>query len=209
MLPMMPNVPRCQTHDDVRHGTTNLYAALDIASGQVITEMTPRHRAREFQQFLTLIDRNVPTELAVYLVLDNVATHRTAAIPRWLRHHPRFTFHFTPTYSSWMNLVERWFAELNTKWLRRGTHDSVADLIRAVEAWVADWNRLRLNLHRCLHVLRTPLAEAPSQYDRINARNTSDVESQQPWDVEYTDEFGGGGDSWRASRTQWPPESSY
>ncbi len=140
MLPMMPNVPRRQTHDYVRHGTTNLYAALDIASGQVITEMTPRHRAREFQQFLTLIDRNVPSELAVHVVLDNVATHRTAAIQRWLRRHPRFTFHFTPTYSSWMNLVERWFAELTTKWLRRGTHHSVADLIRAVEAWVADWN---------------------------------------------------------------------
>ncbi len=87
--------------------------------------MTPRHRARELQQFLTLIDRNVPSELAVHVVLDNVATHRTAAIQRWLRGHPRFTFHFTPTYSSWMNLVERWFAELTTKWLRRGTHHSV------------------------------------------------------------------------------------
>ena len=140
MLPMMPSVPRRQTHDYVRHGTTNLYAALDVASGHVIADMTPRHRAREFKQFLTLIDRSVPGELAVHVVLDNVATHRTPEIQRWLRRHPRFTFHFTPTYSSWMNLVERWFAELTTKWLRRGTHHGVSDLIRAVEAWVADWN---------------------------------------------------------------------
>ena len=122
MLPMMPNVPARQTHDYIRHGTTNLYAALDVASGHVLTEMTPRHRAREFQRFLTLIDQSVPRELAVHVVLDNVSTHRTPAIQRWLQRHPRFTFHFTPTYSSWMNLVERWFAELTSKWLRRGTH---------------------------------------------------------------------------------------
>ena len=140
MLPMMPNVPARQTHDYIRHGMTNLYAALDVASGHVITEMTPRHRAREFQRFLTLIDRSVPRELAVHVVLDNVSTHRTPAIQRWLQRHPRFTFHFTPTYSSWMNLVERWFAELTSKWLRRGTHHSVPDLIRSVEMWVASWN---------------------------------------------------------------------
>ncbi len=140
MLPMMPNVPARRTHDYIRHGTTNLYAALDVASGHVITEMTPRHRAREFQRFLTLIDQSVPRELAVHVVLDNVSTHRTPAIQRWLQRHPRFTFHFTPTYSSWMNLVERWFAELTSKWLRRGTHHSVPDLIRSVEMWVASWN---------------------------------------------------------------------
>ena len=140
MLPMMPNVPARQTHDYIRHGTTNLYAALDVASGHVITEMTPRHRAQEFQRFLTLIDQSVPRELAVHVVLDNVSTHRTPAIQRWLQRHPRFTFHFTPTYSSWMNLVERWFAELTSKWLRRGTHHSVPDLIRSVEMWVASWN---------------------------------------------------------------------
>ncbi len=139
-VPMMPGVPARQTHDYIRHGTTNLYAALDVASGCVITEMTPRHRAREFQQFLTLIDRSVPRELAVHVVLDNVSTHRTPAIQRWLQRHPRFTLHFTPTYSSWMNLVERWFAELTSKWLRRGTHHSVPDLIRSVEMWVASWN---------------------------------------------------------------------
>ncbi len=107
---------------------TNLYAALNIASGHVITDLTPRHRAREFRRFLDLIDAQVPDELAVHVVLDNVATHRTAEIQPWLQRHRRFTFHFTPTYSSWMTLVERWFAELTTKWLRRGTHRSVADL---------------------------------------------------------------------------------
>ena len=138
--PMLPGVPRRQTHGYVRHGATNLYAALDVASGHVIADLTPRHRAREFRRFLDLIDEQVPDELAVHVVLDNVATHRTAEIQRWLQRHPRFRFHFTPTYSSWMNLVERWFAELTTKWLRRGAHRSVADLTRAVERWVADWN---------------------------------------------------------------------
>ena len=138
--PMLPGVPRRQTHDYVRHGATNLYAALDVASGHVIADLTPRHRAREFQRFLDLIDEQAPNELAVHVVLDNVATHRTAEIQRWLQRHPRFSFHFTPTYSSWMNLVERWFAELTTKWLRRGAHRSVADLTRDVERWVDDWN---------------------------------------------------------------------
>ena len=138
--PMLPGVPRRQTHGYVRHGATNLYAALDIASGHVIADLTPRHRAREFRRFLDLIDEQAPDELAVHVVLDNVATHRTAEIQRWLQRHPRFSFHFTPTYSSWMNLVERWFAELTTKWLRRGAHRSVADLTRAVERWVDDWN---------------------------------------------------------------------
>jgi len=138
--PMLPGVPRRQTHGYVRHGATNLYAALNIASGHVIADLAPRHRAREFRRFLDLIDEQVPDELAVHVVLDNVSTHRTAEIQRWLQRHPRFSFHFTPTYSSWMNLVERWFAELTTKWLRRGAHRSVADLTDAVERWVADWN---------------------------------------------------------------------
>ena len=106
----------------------------------MIADLTPRHRAREFRRFLDLIDEQVPDELAVHVVLDNVSTHRTAEIQRWLQRHPRFTFHFTPTYSSWMNLVERWLAELTTKWLRRGAHRSVADLTDAVERWIADWN---------------------------------------------------------------------
>lgn len=138
--PMLPGVPRRKIHGYVRHGATNLYAALDVVSDHVIADLSPRHQAREFQCFLDLIDQTVPDDLAVHVVLDNVSTHRTVAIQRWLQRHPCFSFHFTPTYSSWMNLVERWFAELTTKWLRRGAHRSVADLTSAVEHWVTDWN---------------------------------------------------------------------
>lgn len=119
ILPLIPGTPQRQTHDYKRHGTTNLYAALDVASGQVIADMTARHRAVEFQKFLNLIDKNVPDHLDVHVVLDNVSTHKTPSIQRWLLRHPRFTLHFTPTYSSWLNLVERWFAELTTKWIKR------------------------------------------------------------------------------------------
>lgn len=140
VLPLMPGVPERRTHDYKRNGTTNLFAALNVASGQVITSMTARHRAVEFRKFLNLIDRTVPRGLDVHVVLDNVSTHKTPAIERWLVAHPRFTFHFTPTYSSWMNLVERWFAELTTKWLRRGTHHSARDLVASIRTWVTDWN---------------------------------------------------------------------
>ena len=128
MLPLRPGLPERRTHDYVRHGTTNLYAALDVASGHVIADMTERHRAVEFRRFLNLINRSVPDDLDVHLVVDNVSTHKTPEIHRWLVRHPRFHLHFTPTYSSWINLVERWFAELTTKWLRRGTHRSTKEL---------------------------------------------------------------------------------
>jgi len=140
ILPLMPGVPERQTHDYVRNGTTNLYAALDVASGQVISEMTPRHRAEEFRKFLGLIESAVPDHLNVHVVLDNSSTHKTASIQRWLVRHPRFTLHFTPTYSSWMNLVERWFAELTTKWIKRGSHRSVRDLVASIRTWIANWN---------------------------------------------------------------------
>jgi transposase len=140
VLPLMPGVPERRTHDYKRNGTTNLFAALNVASGQVIASMTARHRAIEFRRFLNLIDRTVPEGLDVHVVLDNVSTHKTPAIQRWLVAHPRFTFHFTPTYSSWMNLVERWFAELTNKWLRRGTHHSVKDLVASIRTWVTNWN---------------------------------------------------------------------
>jgi len=140
VLPLMPGVPERRTHDYVRNGTTNLYAALDVASGNVIADMTPRHRAEEFRRFLNLIDKSVPEHLDVHIVLDNVSTHKTPSIQRWLARHPRFTFHFTPTYSSWMNLVERWFAELTTRWLRRGTHRSVRDLVASIRTWITNWN---------------------------------------------------------------------
>jgi transposase len=140
VLPLMPGVPARQTHDYVRNGTTNLYAALDLASGQVLAEMTPRHRAEEFRRFLNLIDRSVPAHLDVHVVLDNSSTHKTPSIQRWLLRHPRFTLHFTPTYSSWLNLVERWFAELTTKWIKRSSHHSVRDLVASIRSWITDWN---------------------------------------------------------------------
>ncbi len=140
VLPLMPGVPERHTHDYVRNGTTNLYAALDVASGQVIANMTARHRAEEFQRFLNLIERSVPAHLEVHVVLDNSSTHKTPSIQRWLLRHPRFTLHFTPTYSSWLNLVERWFAELTTKWLTRSAHRSVRDLVASIQTWVTNWN---------------------------------------------------------------------
>jgi transposase len=140
VLPLMPGVPERRTHDYKRNGTVNLYAALDVASGKVIHSLTARHRAAEFLRFLKLIDETVPEHLDVHLVLDNVSTHKTPAVQRWLVRHPRFTLHFTPTYSSWMNLVERWFGELTTKWLRRGTHRSVRELTASIRTWIANWN---------------------------------------------------------------------
>ena len=140
ILPLIPGTPERQTHDYKRNGTTNLYAALDVASGNVIADLTPKHRAVEFQKFLNLIDKSVPDHLDVHIVLDNQSTHKTPSIQRWLLRHPRFTLHFTPTYSSWMNLVERWFAELTTKWLKRGTHHSVKDLVASIRTWITNWN---------------------------------------------------------------------
>ncbi len=140
VLPLMPGVPERATHDYVRNGTTNLYAALDVASGQVISEMTNRHRAEEFRRFLNTIEKAVPEHLEIHVVLDNSSTHKTPSIQRWLLHHPRFHVHFTPTYSSWLNLVERWFAELTTKWIKRGTHRSVRDLVASIRTWITTWN---------------------------------------------------------------------
>ena len=140
ILPMLPGVPQRATHDYKRAGTSSLYAALDITSGQVIGRLHSRHRAIEFTQFLATLDREVPAEFAVHLVLDNSSTHKTPAIQRWLVAHPRFVLHFTPTSSSWLNLVERWFAELTTKKLRRGAHRSVRALNADIRAWIENWN---------------------------------------------------------------------
>jgi len=140
ILPLMPGTPQRRTHDYRRYGTTNLYAALDLASGNVIADLTARHRAEEFRRFLNLIDKTVPAHLDVHVVVDNSSTHKTPAVQRWLLRHPRFTFHFTPTYSSWRNLVERWFAELTSKWLRRSTHRSVKELVASIRTWITNWN---------------------------------------------------------------------
>ena len=141
VLPLLPGVPQRQTHDYTRHGTTNLYAALDVASGKVISQMTPRHRAIEFKRFLAMVDTQVPAGLEVHVICDNSSTHKTPAIQRWLTAHPRFQLHFTPTYSSWRNLVERFIAELTTKWLRRGSHRSVTELQQAIQTWTDTWNQ--------------------------------------------------------------------
>jgi transposase len=140
ILPLLPGVPQRRTHDYRRHGTTDLYAALEVASGKVLTHLTAQHRAVEFRGFLNLINRTVPADLDVHVIVDNSSTHKAPEIQRWLLRHPRFHLHFTPTYSSWMNLVERWFSELTTKWLRRGTHRSVGELKQAITQWADQWN---------------------------------------------------------------------
>jgi transposase len=140
VLPMLPGTPARRTHTYVRNGTSDLYAALDVASGKVLTHMTDQHRAVEFRAFLNLIDRTVPDELAVHVVCDNASTHKAPEIQRWLKRHRRFTLHYTPTYSSWLNQVERWFSELTTKKLRRSTHRSVNELRRDINHWVEHWN---------------------------------------------------------------------
>jgi transposase len=140
ILPMLPGTPERATHDYKRSGTSSLYAALDISTGKVIGSLHARHRAIEFKKFLQTLDREVPAELEVHVILDNSSTHKTPAIHRWLLAHPRFVLHFTPTSSSWLNLVERWFAELTTKKLRRATHRSVHQLNKDIRAWIDTWN---------------------------------------------------------------------
>jgi transposase len=140
VLPMLPGTPERATHDYKRSGTSSLYAALDIATGKVIGSLHARHRAIEFKKFLQTLDREVPAELDVHVILDNSSTHKTPAIQRWLLAHPRFVLHFTPTSSSWLNLVERWFSELTTKKLRRAAHRSVQALNSDIRAWIDTWN---------------------------------------------------------------------
>jgi transposase len=140
VLPLMFGQSERATATYARHGTTNLFAALDIKSGKVIGECYPLKRAKEFRRFLERIDEDVPAKLDVHLVVDNSSIHNTRAIRRWLRAHPRFHVHFTPTYSSWLNLVERWFAKLTNDALRRSSHLDVAELRAAIEAYIAETN---------------------------------------------------------------------
>jgi len=136
MLPLQPGQVERRTHDYKRNGTTSLYAALNAETGKVIAQTFSRQRAREFCRFLDQLDANVPPSLDVHIILDNASAHKSAAIQRWLTRHPRFHFHFTPTYASWMNLVERWFSALTTKQLRRGVHRSVRELIRSIQEFI-------------------------------------------------------------------------
>jgi transposase len=141
LLPMLPGTPQRATHDYKRAGTSSLYAALDLTTGKVIGALHQRHRAIEFKRFLQTIDTAVPAELDVHVILDNSSTHKTPAIHKWLAAHPRFVLHFTPTSASWLNLVERWFAELTNKKLRRGAHRSVSQLNADIRAWIKTWNQ--------------------------------------------------------------------
>ncbi|MET7458506.1 IS630 family transposase [Streptomyces sp. NPDC005574] len=140
VLPMMPGMPERRTHDYLRHGITSLFAAFNIADGTVISALHRRHRAIEFRKFLVTIDKAVPAGLDVHLVCDNYATHNTPEIKTWLGRHPRFHVHFTPTGSSWINQVERWFGLLTDKLIRRGVHTSVKALEDDIRAWIVSWN---------------------------------------------------------------------
>jgi transposase len=140
VLPMMPGMPERRTHDYVRHGVTSLFAAFNIADGTVISSIHRRHRAIEFRKFLAKIDAEVPDDLDVHLVCDNYGTHKTPAINAWLVKHPRFHMHFTPTSSSWINQVERWFGFITDELIRRGSHTSVQALEADIRAWAKGWN---------------------------------------------------------------------
>ena len=140
VLPLAPGVPERQTHDYMRHGTTTLFAALDIATGKVIGRLHRRHRSQEFLKFLKTIDQQVPEDLDVHLVMDNYGTHKTQAVKNWFVRHPRFHVHFTPTSASWLNQVERWFATLTQKQIRRGTHRSTQQLEQAIRDYLATNN---------------------------------------------------------------------
>jgi putative transposase len=141
LLPLGLGYVEGVTHDYVRHGTTTLFAALDIASGRVLTKCKKRHRHQEFLQFLRHIDASVPKKLDIHLVVDNYATHKHAKVRRWLAARPRFHIHYTPTYSSWLNQVEIWFNIITQRAIRRGTFRSVRDLIQKIETFVKHYNR--------------------------------------------------------------------
>jgi transposase/transposase-like protein len=140
-FPMMPGMPEKRTHDYMRHGTTSLFAAFNTADGTVISSIHRRHRAIEFRKFLTKIDAEVPDHLDVHLVCDNYSTHKSPSILTWLESHPRFHMHFTPTYSSWINQVERFFAYVTADLLQRSDHRTVRALENDIRAWVKAWNQ--------------------------------------------------------------------
>ena len=141
LLPLRPGLPARQTHDYKRHGTTTLYAALSLLDGKVIGECMPRHRAREFIRFLRRIDRETAADLDLHLIVDNSSSHKSPPVKRWLRRHPRFHLHFTPTSGSWLNLVERWFREITQKRIRRGTFHSLQELINAIHEYLDHYNQ--------------------------------------------------------------------
>jgi transposase len=139
-LPMLPTTPQRATHDYQRNGTCDLFAALNTVTGEVIHDIRAKHTSDDFIAFLNKLNRNVPTSLDVHVILDNLSAHKTPKVQRWLLRHRRFHFHFTPTYGSWLNLVERWFSALTTKKLTRSAHRSVAELAADINNWVEHWN---------------------------------------------------------------------
>lgn len=140
LLPLAPGIPARRTHDYMRHGTTTLFAALDIATGEVIGQLHRRHRGHEFLKFLRTIEANVPPQLEIHLIMDNYGTHKTPTVRAWFARHPRFHIHFTPTSASWLNQVERWFATLTQKQIRRGTHRSTRQLEDAIRHYLTVYN---------------------------------------------------------------------
>ena len=167
-LPMKKGRCGTMTHDYKRNGTTTLFAALNVLDGKVIGECMPRHRAKDFIRFLNRIDRETSQELDLHVILDNLSAHKSPPIKRWLKRHPRFHFHFTPTSSSWLNLVERWFGEITRKRIRRGVFKSVPELIAAIEAylaasnaspkpftWTKDADTILAKIERCKASVRT------------------------------------------------------
>ena len=136
LLPMQPGQVERRTHDYKRHGTTTLFAALNAKTSEVITQFHQRHRSAQFREFLDLIDAQVPRRLDVHIIMDNYSTHKTALIRNWFAKRPRFHVHFTPTYGSWLSLVERWFAELTMKQIRRGAYRSVAQLKAGIQEFI-------------------------------------------------------------------------
>jgi transposase len=141
ILPLRPGLPERQTHDYERHGTTTLFAALDVLEGRVIGECHPRHRHQEFLRFLDRIEESIDPVLEIHLILDNYGTHKHPEVKKWLAERPRYHLHFTPTGSSWLNQVERWFADITRKRIRRGTFRSVRELIKTIQDYIRTYNQ--------------------------------------------------------------------
>ena len=169
LLPMRPGIPARQTHDYARHGTTTLFAALSMLDGTVIGDCMPRHRHQEFIRFLQLIDVKTPADLALHLIVDNYGTHKHQRVQTWLKRHPRFHLHFIPTSSSWLNMVERWFRDITTKRIRRGSFKNVKELIMIIQqyieshnqnpkafVWTASVENIMRKMSKCKDLLETP-----------------------------------------------------
>jgi transposase/transcriptional regulator with XRE-family HTH domain len=199
VLPMMPGMPERRTHDYHRNGITSLFAAFNIADGTVIGQLHRQHRASEFRKFLTTIDKTVPAELDIHVVCDNYGTHKTPATRAWLARHPRFHLHFTPTGSSWINQVERWFGFLTEQMLRRGVHKSVQALEADIRAWIAGWNqhpRPFIWTKTAEEILDSPRQILPTNFRRmtlVQDRLRVGTEQEPGVAVTSVDTGGGGG----------------